>query len=67
MALAALSLLGAIAALVSGSGVARVGGFLGGLFFALFFAVVAKVTKEAALMLAYVSDASVHIAARVKS
>lgn len=67
MALAALSLLGAIAALVSGSGVARVGGFLGGLFFALFFAVVAKVTKEAALMLADLSDASVHIAARVKS
>lgn len=67
MALAALALVGAAVALLSGSGVARIGGFLGGLFFALFFAVIAKVTKEAALMLADLSDSAVHIAARMKS
>lgn len=66
MALAALAFLTAAVALWSGSGIARVGGFIGGVFFAVFFAVVAKVTKEAALMLADLSDAAVHIAARMK-
>lgn len=66
MALAAVALLGAVGALVWGSGAARVGGFLMSLFFTLFFAVIAKVTKEAALMLADLSDAAVHIAARMK-
>lgn len=66
MVLAALSFAGGVMALVSGSGTARIGGFIGGMFFALFFAVIAKVTKEAALMLADLSDAAVHIAARMK-
>ena len=66
MVLAAVALIGAVTALLSGSGIARIGGFLGGLFFALFFAVIAKVTREAALMLADLSDAAVHIAAGMK-
>lgn len=66
LVLAAVALIGAVTALLSGSGIARIGGFLGGLFFALFFAVIAKVTREAALMLADLSDAAVHIAAGMK-
>ncbi len=66
MVLAAMALIGGVVALLSGSGIARIGGFLGGLFFALFFAVIAKVTREAALMLADLSDAAVHIAAGMK-
>jgi len=57
---------GGVTALFMGSGLARLGGLIGGVFLALFFAVVAKVTSEAALMLADLSDAAVQIAARMK-
>lgn len=66
LVLAALCLLGAFIALFTGSGAAKVGGFLGGLFLALLSAVIAKASKEMSLMLADLSDAAVLIAARMR-
>lgn len=67
MLLAVGAALGGVTALFMSSGLARLGGLIGGVFLALFFAVIAKVTSEAALMLADLSDAAVQIAARMKS
>lgn len=64
LVLTALCLLGGFITLFTTSGATRIGGFLGGLFFALLWAVIAKVSKEMSLMLADLSDAAVLIAAR---
>ena len=62
-AVAAIVALAAVVAMFKGAGFASVGG----LCFALLIAVVARVGKEASLMLADLSDASVRLAARAGS
>ncbi len=62
-AIAAILALAAVVGMFKGAGFAGVGG----LCFALLIAVVARVGKEASLMLADLSDASVRLAARAGS
>ena len=62
--LAALSALGSLMALFTGSGAGRIGGFIGGVFMSLFFVLIARLTSETSLMLADLSDAAVRIAAK---
>ncbi|WP_287365160.1 hypothetical protein [Thauera sp.] len=67
MVLAALAVLAGVVAAWKSSGAAAFGSLLLGVFLGVFFAVIAKVTREVSLMLADLSDAAVHIAARVRA
>lgn len=67
MVFAALAVLGGGVAFWGGTGAAAFGALFMGIFLGVFFAVVAKVTREVSLMLADLSDAAVHIAARVRA
>lgn len=64
--IAVFSFIGSGMTLFSGSGETKWIGVMVGLFFGLFFLVVARVMREVSLMLADLSDAAVRIASRVR-
>jgi len=66
MALAALMFIGGVAAVVVNSNIVGLGLLILGLFFAVLFVVVARISRELALMLVDLSDAAVRIASKVR-
>lgn len=64
--IAVFSFIGSGVTLFSGSGETKWIGVIVGLFFGLFFLVVARVMREVSLMMADLADAAVRIASRVR-
>lgn len=62
--LAVCAVVGGLAMLILGTGSMRLWGLIGGAFWAVFFFIVARLTREMSLMLADLSDAAVRMAAR---
>lgn len=66
LAVAALTALGGVAMLIALRDIVGFGVFISSLFFAVLFVVIARVSRELALMLVDLSDSAVRIAAKIK-